>query len=220
MASQTPWIALLTMLLAVAALVSARDSSTDDVASVSLALSHDVADWRAKDTGRPSETRYTQADIELWSREIPGIEVGLAAGVGRLSQGNDAVTGGRSFTGHSLGLLARSHWSLTDNLGVHVRAVWTYHRADDDDIDFEWFDAYGRTGLTADAGRWRLGGGATVGWLRGERRQPGETRDLELDQNLGAYARTAIRTGRRGEISLSVETGPRRAVNLRFTRGF
>jgi hypothetical protein len=222
MASKYVQTSLAAVLLIAAALpLMARDSAGGErVATVSLALSHDAADWRLEDAGSTVDTRYSRAALELWSQDIPVIDLGLTAGVGRLSQDGDPVAEGRAFTGESLGLLARTQWSLTEHLGLRLRAEGIYHRLDDDDIDLEWFDAYARLGLRAELGYWRLGAGSTAGFLNGERRRPGETEDFELDDHAGAYARAAIATGRDGEVSLSAELGPRQAVSLRFTRDF
>lgn len=208
------------LLAGLAGVAGAEPSGSRDSLTVSLGLRHDEAELRFEDNGRTPDTRYTQLALELWSHELPGLDVGLTGGVARLSQDGDPATEGDAPTGEFIGLLVGRDWAVLHHSGVELRGEWVYHDLSDDDLDFEWFHAHGRIGLYTGLGRWRLSSGATAGAIRGERRLPGETRDFEADQNAGAYLRAALDVGRGGELSLTGEAGLRRAVMLRFTRAF
>lgn len=220
MASRQTLLTLIALAVLVPVSADAERYRTRDDLSISLALSHDEADFQFEDNGATPDTRYSRAGLELWSGEIPGLDVGLTGGVGRLSQDGDPATEGETVTGQFLGVMAGADWSLSDALGVTTHAEWTYHDLSGDDLAFDWFDAQGRVGLYTRISRWRLAGGVTGGLLRGERRLPGETRDFEADANGGGYLRAGLDTGRGGEISLTGELGLRDAVTLRFTRHF
>lgn len=211
---------VLALLACLPSMADAERSRADDTLRISLGVSHDEADFEFEDTEATPDTRYTRLALELWSGEIPGLDVGITGGVGRLSQDDNPATEGDSVTGEFLGLMLGRDWSLAERLGLELRAEWVYHDLSGDDLDFEWFDAQGRAGLYTRAGRWRLASGATAGIIRGEQRSPDVTRDFDADNNVGAYVRAGLDTGRGGEISLSGELGNRDAVTLRFTRNF
>jgi len=188
--------------------------------SLSLRLSRDIADFQFQDTLRAVDTRYNRAALDLWSHELDLVELGITGGVGQLTQDGDPATEGRAFTGNSAGLLLRSRWAATASAGIEARGEAIYHDLSDDDTDFEWLDAYARLGPYARIAAWRVGGGVTAGLTRGERRRPGETRDFRGEQAIGGYALLAIRTRRRGEVSASLEAGPREQLTVRFSARF
>lgn len=215
------WTATALVLLAVLpSAVAAGIGDNRQGLTFSLALSHDRAPLELGDDGGAIDTRYSRAAAELWSDGIPGIELGLTAGVGRLTQDGDPATEGKALTGESFGLLARSDWTVGEHLGFRIRAEGSYHDLDDGDLTLEWLAGYLRSGIYSRIGRWRLGAGATAGTIAGERRRPNETRDISAEDNLGAYLRLGLATDRTGAISIMAETGPRRGLTARFTRRF
>lgn len=215
------------LLLIPLTLPAARPGSGEAAVTLSLAVDRNLADFRFEDGARALvDTDYTRVAIELWTDEVPGLELGLTGGIGWLNQDGDPATEGRSFSGESLGLMLRSAYPLTDALALIARGHWIYHDLSDDadsgrePIELEWYEAHARLGARLALGRWRLGGGLSAGHIDGKRRRADETRPFEAAQTGGGYLQAAVTTGDHGRISLDLEAGSRQAATIRFTRGF
>lgn len=193
--------------------------------ALSLDVSRSVTDLRYEN-GRRVESRYTRVGVDLRTRELGWIELGLTGGLGWLSLDDDPATAGRTLDGESLGLIAAVDRPLNDALALTAQARWTYHDLSDDGdgsearIDLTWYETRARAGLSLNLDGVRLGAGGTYTHIDGERRRPGSTLDVEAEDAAGAYATLGIPAGPGGEVTLRLETGARDAFTVAASRRF